>query len=144
MGGPIEATDADDDTPTYALSGADAAMFRVRSNGQIEVSDEAMLNYESKNTYMVTLTADDGYGGSNNTATIAVTIHVTGVDEAPMIRDRADSSAMGEQVVPSYVENGEGPVLTLSATRPGESHPHRLGVLGRCRRCAEPGHLHRR
>ena len=129
VGGPIEATDADDDTPTYALSGADAAMFRVRSNGQIEVSDEAMLNYESKNTYMVTLTADDGYGGSNNTATIAVTIHVTGVDEAPMIRDRADSSAMGEQVVPSYVENGEGPVLTLSATDPEKVTPIVWGFL---------------
>ena len=129
VGGPIEATDADDDTPTYALSGAGAAMFRVRTNGQIEVSDEAMLNYESKNTYMVTLTADDGYGGSNSTATITVTIHVTGVDEAPMIRDRADSSAMGEQVVPSYAENGEGPVLTLSATDPEGVTPIVWGIL---------------
>ena len=128
VGGPIEATDADGDTPTYTLSGTGADMFRVRANGQIEVSATAKLDYETKKVHTIKVTADDGYGGSNSTATITVTIHVTGVDEAPMIRDRADSSAMGEQSV-SYAENGDGPVLRLSATDPERVTPIVWGFL---------------
>ena len=122
VGGVVEATDADGDMPTYTLSGADAAMFRVRFDGQIEVSATAKLDYERKKVHTIRVTADDGYGGSNSTATITVTIHVTNVDEAPMIRDSADSSAMGEQSV-SYAENGEGQVLRLSATDPENVRP---------------------
>ena len=118
MGGPIEATDADDDTPTYALSGADAAMFRVRSNGQIEVSDEAMLNYESKNTYMVTLTATDSSGESNDNATITVTIHVINVDEAPVIMVGSLGLAISGMSRIDYAENGMGAVETYTASGP--------------------------
>ena len=66
---------------------------------------------------MVTVIADDGYGGSNSTAEITVTIYVTDLDEAPMIMDKADSEAMGEQSV-TYEENDDKAVLRLSATDP--------------------------
>ena len=118
VGGPIEATDADDDTPTYALSGADAAMFRVRTNGQIEVSDEAMLNYESKNTYMVTLTATDSSGESNDNAAITVTIHVINVDEAPVIMVGSLGLAISGMSRIDYAENGMGAVETYTASGP--------------------------
>ena len=75
--------DADDDTPTYTLGGSDKDMFRLRANGQIEVGAEAMLDYEKKKRYMVTVMADDGYGASNSKASITVTIHVTDLDEGP-------------------------------------------------------------
>ena len=110
MGEPVTATDADGDTPTYTLGGADKDMFRIRTNGQIEVGDKAMLDYENqKNRYSVTVMADDGYGGSNSTASITVTIYVTDLDEAPMIKDRDGSNAEGEQGEQSdtYEENDD-------------------------------------
>ena len=46
----VMATDPDpnDETPTYTLGGTDAAKFRVRDNGQIEVGSGTMLDYETK------------------------------------------------------------------------------------------------
>ena len=70
-------------TLTYTLGGDDAAKFRVRDNGQIEVGSGTKLDYETKTTYMVTLTAEDSFGSSSS---IAVTIMVNPIDEVPEIR----------------------------------------------------------
>ena len=101
-GRPVTATDADGDTLAYTLGGADAAMFRVRANGQIEVSDKAMLDYEAKKRHTVTVIADDSIGVSNSATSITVTIYVTDLDEKPTISDKADSTAMGQQSVDEY------------------------------------------
>ena len=116
-GGPVMATDDDGDNPTYTLSGSDADMFRVRADGQIEVSDKAMLDYETRRSHTITVKADDGYGASNSIASITVTINVTNVDESPTINDKADSTAEGEQAV-SYAEGETVPVISLSAVDP--------------------------
>ena len=52
------------------------------ADGQIEVKDGADLDHETKPTLRVTLTANDGSGTSNATASITVTIYVADVDEA--------------------------------------------------------------
>ena len=119
VGKPVTATDADDDTPTYTLGGNDKDMFRLRANGQIEVGAKAMLDYEKKKRYTVTVIADDGYGESNSTASITVTIHVTDLDEGPAIKDKLDSTAEGQQHVEDYAEEcTDDPVLRLSARDP--------------------------
>ena len=118
VGKPVEATDADADTPTYTLGGSNADMFRVRANGQIEVGAKAMLDYEKKKRYTVTVMADDGYGASNSKASITVTIHVTDLDEGPAIKDKADSTAEGQQHVEDYAEDRTDAVLTLTARDP--------------------------
>ena len=78
IGDPVMATDADAaDTLTYTLSGTDAASFDIgMSTGQLMT--KAALDYESKMTYMVTVNANDGNGGTDS---IDVTINVTDVDE---------------------------------------------------------------
>ena len=114
-GGPVVATDDDNDTVNYTLTGSD--MFRVRTNGQIEVTDKAKLDYETSRTHTVTLTANDGTNEPNGTATITVSIHVTDLDEKPTITDKGDSSAIGEQRV-EYAENSTGPVIRLMARDP--------------------------
>ena len=116
-GHPVMATDDDGDTPVYTLDGADKDMFRVRANGQIEVSDKAMLDYEAKKIHTVTLMANDGYGGPNSTATIKVTIYVTDLDERPVINDRSDRMAMGQQGV-QYAEDETRLVIQLTARDP--------------------------
>ena len=130
MGEPVTATDADDDMPTYTLGGTDKDMFRIRTNGQIEVGDKAKLDYEKKNRYSVTVMADDGYGGSNSTASITVTIYVTDLDEAPEIMDRAVRTAMGERSV-TYEENDDIAVLTLTASDPERVTPIVWSILDR-------------
>ena len=77
IGSPISATDVDNDTLTYTLSGTDADSFTIVSTtGQLKTS--AALDYETKSVYTVTVTVSDGKGGSD---TITVTINITDVVE---------------------------------------------------------------
>ena len=88
VGSPITVTDANGDTLTYTLGGADASSFKVsRTDGQpqLEVKSGTKLDHETKASYTVTMTADDGSAESNSSATITVTIMVTDVDEMPTI-----------------------------------------------------------
>ena len=94
----------------------------IVTDGQIEVKDGAKLDHETKPTLTVTLTANDGSGTSNASATITVTIYVADVDEAPVIKDRADSTAKGQRTV-EYPENGTGSVATFTASDPEGASP---------------------
>ena len=77
VGGPVSATDPDGDTLSYTLGGADAASFTiVAASGQIRTA--VALDYGTKNSYSVTVTATDSGSLSD---TIAVTINVTEVIE---------------------------------------------------------------
>ena len=95
VGAVVMATDPDPnaETPTYTLGGADAAKFRVRANGQIEVGSGTELDYETKPSYMVTLTAEDSFGSSSS---IDVTIMVNPIDEAPVIMRAPDANVAPE------------------------------------------------
>ena len=78
MGGPISATDTDGDAMLYTLSGDDSASFKVDNNGQIKT--KVKLDFETKDEYMVALTATDPSGAADS---ILVTVMVTdGPDNA--------------------------------------------------------------
>ena len=99
IGAAVSATDADNDTLTYTLEGTDAASFDIVS-GTGQIRTKAALDYETKASYSVTVKADDGQGGS---ATIAVTISITDVLEAPGAPTGLMAAAMGEtQIVLSW------------------------------------------
>ena len=77
IGGAVSATDEDDDILTYSLGGIDAASFGIIStSGQLQTRAE--LDYETKDSYSVTVMVSDGNGGTD---TIGVTISVTDMDE---------------------------------------------------------------
>ncbi len=79
IGSAVSATDEDEDTLTYTLSGADAASFGIVSTtGQLRT--RAPLDYEQKNAYSVAVIVSDGNGGTDS---IGVAINVTDVDETP-------------------------------------------------------------
>ena len=81
VGAVLTATDANSDTLTYTLEGADAASFDIAStSGQIRTKAGVTYNHEAKSTYTVIVKADDGNGGTD---TITVTITVTDVNEPP-------------------------------------------------------------
>ncbi len=102
LGDPIAATDVDaDDTLTYTLSGDDAESFAIDGEtGQLTTM--AALDYETKNSYTVMVTATDSGEASDS---IMVTITVTDVNEAPVV--------MGDAEV-SYVEGGMDAVGTYT------------------------------
>ena len=102
-GGPVVATDADaGDTVIHTLGGPDMDMFRLRANGQIEVSDKADLDYEDSVSHTVTITATDSSGAANNSTTIEVTIHVTDLDEKPVISAEAAGAPAPANNAPEF------------------------------------------
>ena len=86
IGAPVAATDPDNDTLVYGLTGTDASSFSIDStSGQLKTS--ASLDFETDSNYSVSVTVHDGkdgIGGDDTTvdATIAVTISVNNKDEA--------------------------------------------------------------
>ena len=122
VGSVVTATDADNDTLTYSLSGTDVASFGFdTSSGQITTS--AALDYETKNSYSVTVEVTDGKNadGTDDTTTddtITVTINVTNVDEAPTATDDTATAQQGTAVEINVVANDTDPDTgtTLSVT----------------------------
>ena len=96
IGTPVAATDADNDTLTYSLSGPDVLSFRIIStSGQLYT--HAPLDYETKRSYTVIIFVADGNGDIDR---ITVTINVTDVNEnrAPLFTD-------GDSTTRSIAEN---------------------------------------
>ena len=113
VGDPVTASDANKDLLIYSLSGADAESFTVDSGlksgdtaGQIKTA--VKLDYETKDMYMVVVTATDPSGATD---TINVMIEVTDVDDKTVVTivDMMDGEI-------DYEEGGTDPVATLSAT----------------------------
>ena len=92
VGAPVTAEDADGDTLTYSLSGADSASFAIiESSGQLET--KAPLDYEAKDSYSVTVTVRDGNGGVSS---VNVTISINDVDEPPGVPEAPVVAAAGD------------------------------------------------
>ncbi len=103
IGSAVSATDADDDTLSYSLSGTDATSFSINStNGQLKTN--ATLNFETKTSYTVMVSASDGQGGSSS---INVTIYITNVNEAPVF-------TAGTSTTRSIAENA-GPNINIGS-----------------------------
>ena len=124
IGAPVTATDADNDTPAYTLGGTDAASFDINgATGQLMT--KAALNYEvkpEKTSYSVTVTATDPYNASDS---IAVTIMVGNVNEAPAFaaatasRSVAENTAAGMNIGDAVTATDEDTDDTLTYTLGG-------------------------
>ena len=67
---------------TYDLSGDAAPFDIVRSSGQLQIRSGTTLDFETKDSYVVMVTATDPGGLS---ATVTVTIKITNDPEEPVI-----------------------------------------------------------
>ena len=106
IGNPVAANDANGDTLTYALGGTDAASPSTSTSATGQLMTKAALDYETKGTYEVMVTASDSGGLSDS---IDVTITVTNEDELGML--------VGQDSV-GYMENDTGAVGTYTADGP--------------------------
>ena len=89
-------------TVTYTLGGTDAASFDiVASSGQVQT--KGALDYETKSSYEVTVTATD----TDGSVTTTVAIEVTNVIEL---------TAISGPATVSFAENGGGRVATYTAS----------------------------
>ena len=104
IGNPITATDPDNDTLTYTLSGPDAAAFDIdNTTGQLKTNAE--LDYEKKNAYTVTVTVSDG----NLAITITVVIIIINLDD-----QKSPTLTLTSQPLTETTLNGSIVTLTLS------------------------------
>ena len=129
IGSPVSATDANEDTLVYRLSGTDALAFAIDTgSGQLRTS--ATLDYEAKNAYSVTVTVSDG----NRTDTINVTIEITDEDEVTAtevtdkdeVTDEDEVSATDDPVPPKDTPENSAPVF-VDGTSTTRSVPENTG-----------------
>ena len=101
--------DVSGDTIVWSLDGTDAALFSISNTGVVTFAAATTPDFETKPTYVFNVVATVG----TQTATQAVTISVTDVNDAPVINegDATDDGALAVNV-------GEGvrAVATLTAT----------------------------
>ena len=104
IGDPVTAADPDTgDTPAYTLGGTDANFFDIdTSTGQLQT--HAALDYETKSSYTVTVTASDGA----LTATVDVTVTVTNVDEAGTVALSTNQPPARAEITAALTDPDEG------------------------------------
>ena len=104
IGAPVTATDSDGDSLTYTLGGSDAATFSIgRSSGQLMT--RAALDYETKPSYSLRVTARDNRGGSDTTT---VAVAVTNVEEQGTVTLNPDRPLVGTALTASLTDPDGG------------------------------------
>ena len=103
VGAPVTATGSS----SYSLGGTDANSFNIEDDtGQLKTKVDVELNYEAKTSYLVTVTADDGSGGS---AAITVSISVNNLDEPGTVTLSASEPRVTMEVT-ATLEDPDGSV----------------------------------
>ena len=117
VGTKVEATDVDDITLTYRLSGA--SDFVIDDTGQIQVAPGVTLDREHTSSYEVTVTASDRLNESDS---ITVTINVSDVPEPPTAVNDTATTDEDQSVKIDVLDNDTDPdtepaALTVSVLR---------------------------
>ena len=92
----MTATDADNDTLTYSITGPNPGGFTIDSTtAQLRSGPAESYDFEdpAKNTYTVTVTATDSRGASDS---IPVTVTVTDVNEPPAFAESNPTRQLAE------------------------------------------------
>ena len=118
VGAPVVASDDDNDTLTYSLSGIDTALFDIdATTGQIRTKRDLDFE-EDPNSYSVTVSVSDGKDatGTSDTAvddTIAVTITVTNVDEDGVVTLSTQHPGIGAAVT-ATLNDPDGEITSIA------------------------------
>ena len=119
VGEPVEANDADGDTLTYSLDGADASSFTIDTDsGQIRVAADAMLDFERKPLYSVTVSVTDNKDSEGNAdptvdGIVVVTINVNNVDDDGSVTVTAGTPTAGTALT-ATLSDPDGGVMSVT------------------------------
>ena len=106
VGRRVTATDPDGNTVTYSLVGGDTELFNiVPSTGQISVAQGTSLDYEAKESYIVSVGARDPSGSRD---TISMTINVTNVDEDGAVTLSPEQPKIGTELTATLTDADGG------------------------------------
>ena len=112
VGRRVTATDPDGDRVTYSLVGGDTELFNIDSaTGQISVAQGTSLDFEAKDSYIVSVRARDPSGSRD---TISMTINVTNVDEDGMVTITPDTAPQVGTELTASLEDQDGSVANLT------------------------------
>ena len=117
LGDPIPATDTENDSLTYTLSGEGSDLFEVSNQGQITLN--ASLNHEGAPSYTLILSVSDGKDGIGNLdsetdASITVNVTVGDVDEPPGSVEPVVVTSLSKCDHPSRAEVSVEPIIVTS------------------------------
>ena len=121
----VVASDAEGDTLSYSLSGADAALFTINASGQLSFISapdfEAPADADGDNVYNITVTVSDGTGAGARSDTIDITVGVTNRhDSGPIITSDATGSVLENKLfttsTPVYTATGTPDIATYPIT----------------------------
>ena len=122
VGLPLTATDQESDALTYTLSGDAAESFEIDvATGQLTTVADVTYDYEAKQIYSVAVTAEDPDGA---TASISVTVNLTGVNDPPVFDQDSAAFAITENAAAG--QNVGAP----HGHRPGRGHAYLQPVRG--------------
>ena len=138
VGAPVAATDGDGDDLVYTLSGGGGVFSIEGATGQVKT--EAALDYETRSSYSVSVTASDmkDANGEADTAsddTIMLALTVGDVNEAPVVTGETsiDYEENGTATVSYYSDNdpddGDAITWTLQGADFGDFEISPAGVL---------------
>ena len=91
IGGPVVASDLNNDDLIYSLSGTASALFTIdEDTGQLRLASNAQLDFEEQRSHRVVVSVSDGADRNHDPDTVIddtinVVITVTDVNEAPVI-----------------------------------------------------------
>ncbi len=108
VGGTVVATDPDGDSLTYVLGGTDSGSFSINaSTGQLSVAQSAILDYETKKAYTVSVGVSDRkdlQGNADNSIddTITVTIGILDRNDLPVIINPGNKSYELGQTITNF------------------------------------------
>ena len=102
--GTVSASDPDNETLTYTLSGRDGASFTIDQTAALRSAED--FDYETKRTYEIVITATDPYGLSDS---VDVVVNIEPVNDPPIITGDAS---------PNIEEEGSLLVGTYRAADP--------------------------
>ena len=127
VGLPITADEPDaGDTVTYSITAGDTAEFTVDQTGQLKVADGALLNFETRSGYQVTLQATDVPGATTGAQ---VNITLEDVNEAPVFpngpqtRSSQPSFQVGRELGDPIAAQDEDANDRLTYTAAGAGNP---------------------
>ena len=121
VGAVVAATDPDQDTLTYTVAATSSTdgpahvtafneTFEIDTDGQISVKTDAVIDYETRSSYVVQLQVTDSEDSAGNTETnptvddtVVLTLTVTDVDEAGTVTI-SGTPAAGETLTASLAE----------------------------------------